>query len=83
MIFFPKLADIVVFSCSSKSLKCLVLVITCLERSFGVISKFSKFSISKFSKIMRVVYPKNLPNQACDYWLTTDQQTLCIETKIF
>ena len=36
------------------------------------------------SKIKRVVYPKNCPNQTCDYWLITqNQQTLCIETNIF
>ena len=33
---------------------------------------------------MRVIYPKNRPNQACDYWLITlNQQTLYIETNIF
>ena len=36
-------------------------------------------AISDFSKIMRVVYSKNCPNQTCDYWLITpNQQTLCI-----
>ena len=41
-------------------------------------------SISKISKIMRVIYPKNRPNQTCGYWLITpNQQTLCIETNIF
>ena len=32
---------------------------------------FETFEISKFSKITRVIYPKNHPNQACDYWLIT------------
>ena len=33
---------------------------------------------------MRVIYPKNRPNQTCDYWLITpNQQTLCIETISF
>ena len=37
-----------------------------------------------FFKIMRVIYPKNRPNQTCDYWLITlNQQTICIETNIF
>ena len=26
-------------------------------------------TISNFSKIMRVIYPKNYPNQTCDYWM--------------
>ena len=43
-----------------------------------------KRAISKISKIMRVIYTKNCPNQTCDYWLITpNQQTLCIETDIF
>ena len=41
-------------------------------------------AISKFSKITRVIYPKNHPNQTCDYWLiTSNQQALCIEYNIF
>ena len=45
---------------------------------------FENFEISKFSKIMRVIYAKNCPNQICDYWLITpNQQALCIETNIF
>ena len=40
--------------------------------------------ISKFSKIRRAIYPKNCPNQACDYWLIIQsQQTLFIEASIF
>ena len=40
--------------------------------------------ILKFSKITRVIYPKNLPNQTCSYWLITqNKKTLCIETNIF
>ena len=32
----------------------------------------------------RMIYPKNCPNQTCDYWLiTSNQQPLCIETNIF
>ena len=38
----------------------------------------------KFSKITRVIYPQNCPDQTCDYWLITPtQQTFCIETNIF
>ena len=41
-------------------------------------------AFSKFSKITWVIYPKNCPNQTCDYWLITpNPQTLCIETNIF
>ena len=40
--------------------------------------------ISKFSKITEVIYPKTCPNQPCDYWLiTTNQQTVRIETNVF
>ena len=39
--------------------------------------------ISEFSKVTRVIYPKNCPNQICGYWLITqNQQKLCIETNI-
>ena len=45
---------------------------------------FENFEISNFSKIAKVIYPKNCPNQTCDYWLTTPkQQTPCVETNIF
>ena len=38
---------------------------------------------SKFSKIKRVIYPKNCSNQPSDYWLITlNQQTVFIETSI-
>ena len=38
----------------------------------------------QFSKITRVIYPKNRLNQTRDYWLITlNQQTLYIETNIF
>ena len=66
-----------------------VLVITCLggRLEINYPSAFLKnlyFKISKFSKITRVIYPKNCPNQTCTYWLITpNQQTLCIETNIF
>ena len=34
-------------------------------------------AISAFSKITRVIYPRNCSNQTCDYWLITpNQQTL-------
>ena len=40
--------------------------------------------ISKFLKITRVIYPENLPNRICGYWLITpNQKTLCIETNTF
>ena len=30
------------------------------------------------------MYPQNIPNQTCDYWLITqNQQTFCIEVKSF
>ena len=46
-------------------------------------SIFENFVISKFSKMTRVIYPKNRPNHACGYWLITpNQQTLCAETNI-
>ena len=36
------------------------------------------------SKIKKVVYRKNRPNQKCGYSsITPNQQTLCIETNIF
>ena len=63
----------------------LALVITCLRGRFGInsLSAFLKI-FWKFSKITRVIYPQNCPNQTCDYWLiTSNQQTLCIETNIF
>ena len=42
---------------------------------------FQKFS--KFSKFLRVIYPKNCPNETCGYWLITpNQQMICIETNI-
>ena len=45
---------------------------------------FGRVIWDKFSKIMRVIYPQNCPNEACDYWLiTANQQTLCVETNIF
>ena len=41
-------------------------------------------AISKLSKITRVNYLKNYPNQTCNYWLITpNEQTLCVETNIF
>ena len=48
--------------------------------------KLSKwiFENSKFSKIIRVIYPKNCQNQTCNYWLITpNQQALAIKTNIF
>ena len=41
-------------------------------------------AISKFSKITRVIYARNSPNQKCDNWLITpNQQTPCIENNAF
>ena len=69
----------------------LVLVITCLWGKFGIncpsafLKILKKSSISKFSKITRVIYLKNLPNQKYDYWLITLNQQAhwnCIETNI-
>ena len=41
-------------------------------------------NLENSSKIKRVIYPKNCPNQTCDYCLITqNQQILCIETNIF
>ena len=37
-------------------------------------------AILKFSKITRVIYPQNRPNETCDYWLiTANQQTLALK----
>ena len=45
---------------------------------------WDKVHFWKFSKIKRVIYPKNRPNQTCDDWLITpNQQTLCSEANIF
>ena len=53
-----------------------------LENFLNCLSKTR--AISKFSKITRVIYPQNCPNQTCCYWLITqNQQTVCIETNIF
>ena len=53
----------------------------CIFENFEIASVTR--AISKFSKITRVIYPKNRPNQACDYRLITlNQRTLCIETNI-
>ena len=42
---------------------------------------FENFEILKITK---VIYPKNRPDQTCDYCLiTTKQQTLCTEANIF
>ena len=61
-----------------------VIWINC-PRPFLKILKLSKIrTISKFSKITRVIDPRNCSNQTCDYWLgTPNQQTLWIETNIF
>ena len=57
-----------------------VLVITCLGGQFVINCPSEARAISKFSKITRVIYPKNCPNETCDYCLITpDQQTLSIE----
>ena len=61
-----------------------VLVITCLGGQFGINCLSKSRTISNFSKITRVLYPKNWPKQTGDYWLITpNQQTLCIGTNIF
>ena len=40
--------------------------------------------ISRFSKIARLIYPKNIPNQTSGCWLITPyRKTLCIETNTF
>ena len=70
-----------------------ILEITCLRGRFGINcpSVFWKFwncpsktrAISRFSKILKVIYPKNRQNQTCGYWLITqNQQTVFIETNI-
>ena len=43
---------------------------------------FADFEISKFSKIARVIYPQNRPNQACGSH-QTKKKTFYIETNIF
>ena len=50
--------------------------------AFWKILKLHSFSraISKFSKITRVIYSKNPPNETYGYWLITpNQQTVCFE----
>ena len=40
--------------------------------------------ISRFSKIARLIYPKNIANQTSGCWLITPyRKTLCIETNPF
>ena len=52
------------------------------ERAINYPSK--TMAISKFSKIMMIIYVKNHPNQTCDYWLITpNQQTLFTGINIF
>ena len=57
----------------------LVLVITCLGGQFGIncpsaflkilwLPKLNEGNF-KYSKITRMIYFQNFPNQACDYWL--------------
>ena len=60
------------------------LVITCLGRRFRINFPDAFLKISNFSKITRVIYPKNFPNQTCSHWLITpNQKALCIKTNIF
>ena len=77
----------------ASSAQVLVLVITCLGEQLWINcpSAFLKIlncprktrAILTFSKIKRVIHPKNRPKQTCDYSLITpNQQTLCIETDI-
>ena len=55
----------------------------CIFKNSKIAQKKTR-AISKFSKIARVTYPKNCPNQTCGYWLITPiQQILCTETNIF
>ena len=50
----------------------------------SIFENYEIMKISKFPKITKVIYPKNLPNQTCGYWLITpNQKTLCIETNMF
>ena len=45
---------------------------------------FGRVIWDTFSKITRVIYPKNCPKQQCSYWLISpNQQTLSIKTDIF
>ena len=77
---FPKTLEVTAKSFINTDLNGLiVLVITCLGGRFGINcpSAFLKISNSKFSKITRMIYPKNRPNQTCGYWLIKqNQQTL-------
>ena len=50
------------------SLVILVLVITCLGGWFGIYCPSAFF---KVSRNVRVIYPKNRPNQTTNYWLIT------------
>ena len=40
-------------------------------------------TISKFSKITRVIYPKNPPNQTGGYWLITPNQHFVFKLILF
>ena len=46
----------------------------CIFENFEI----ENFAISKFSKIMRVIYPKNCLSQTCDYWLITQNQQIFV-----
>ena len=54
----------------------------CIFENFEI-ARVKRGQFLKFSKITRVIYPKNCPNKTCDYWLITpNQQTFCIEINI-
>ena len=65
----------------------MLVAIACLGGRFGLNCSSALFKIlkkcSKFSKITRVIHPRNHPNQTRGFWLITpNQQTLCIEKLI-
>ena len=55
----------------------------CIFENFEI-APIKTRTISKVSKITRVIYPRNCPNQKCDDWLITPyQQTHCIQNNTF
>ena len=51
-----------------------MLVIIYFGQRFGINCPSAVLKISKYSKITKVIYPKNCPKKACGYWLITLNQ---------
>ena len=52
--------------------------LTVATSMFGINCPSAFVQILKFSKITRVIYPKNVPNQTCGYWLITSNQQILL-----